>query len=910
MCRSCCWTCVLACLFLPAGALEAQQAPDASTFSFDRKEQLASWKVQGAVSIDNEKARGDSGSSLRVAPGGKAVLELRKTDGGGSLDLWVYDDLTAPAEARKRRVGPRWGLVNADGKVLACGILYAPYLAGDKTYCTTEYAGQTWFKVSYLGESRRSRGWHRWTVTMDPKKGLSISFDGRDVNAKRKRFDWNKSQVGGFAGIAIFGDEKGPGGQTIWVDDVSVELSGKMQAGPTPPPPPQPVVPEKDPQEQNPPRLVAEVMEDHPRLLFGPADIPSLKRFAAGAGKAYFEELVKYRAACKPPAKPGFLRDATDGQRVGLWRMPTVALHYVLTGDVSSYRDALGYMKLLASLEHWETGKELDSGMSSANVLIGAALCYDWLYNDLPADFREQFRRKLLTMARRQYYGGHLNRNNATAYWQGDPANNHRWHRDAGMVLAALTAYEGDQRDNWLLARCKEEMELITRYLPPDGTSHEGPSYLIFGGAHLTLACQASDRCLGTNYLQDPFFANVPLFRLHTVWPGWEKAMPFGDGGGMGNYSNFLYKAAAEHRLAHCQDGLSTLHQANPKAWWLGWMSLLWKDPTLTAGTVGDLSTCAMFPDLGLVTLRDRWDRSGVGAMFKCGPLGGYRLNAYRNSRDFAYINVAHDDPDAASFLIFADGQILAETDRYSKRKKSANHNTILVNGVGQTVTGRKEGGVWSQPGRGDMTDMAVLTAYKRTGKIVLAEGEAGGAYPAIGKVCPGLERFRRTFIWAEGQYILVLDDIRAEEAVDVSWLMQGPDLVEVREATGEYILRSGNARCPFAVRADRKVADRIVAAPADDRGKALGWKQLRLECKTDRLRLVSVYDPWGRGLELQVDYSNPGRAKVVVSGKGFEDDWTWRPSEGRFEASTLRCVRDARPKATLGPSDTLKRPQ
>ncbi len=664
-----------------------------------------------------------------------------------------------------------------------------------------------------------------------------------------------------------------------------------------------PIVPASDPNEPDPPKLVASTMSTHPRLLFGPNEIPKLRRLAKEEGKAFFRQMEDYLPACKAPEKPGFLKDATDGQRVGLWRMPTAALHYVLSGEEKSLARAKGYMELLLALDHWETTRERDSGMSSANILIGAALCYDWLHDELGKAFREKFRRKLLTMARRQYYGGHLNRNGAVAYWQGDPANNHRWHRNAGMVLATLAAYEGDKDDDWLLARCFDEMELVNRWLPPDGTSHEGPSYLIFGGAHLTLACQAADRCFGTTYLRGTWFRTAPRFRLHTLAGGFDKSLHFGDSAGMGSYNNFLWKCAAVHGLADVQAGLRKHFEANPKAWWLGWMSMVWFQP-MDDGSVDDLTRASLFPDVGLATMRDRWDEDGVVATFKCGPLGGYRLNAYRNARNYKYVNVAHDDPDAASFTIFARGEFLAETDRYSRSKRSANHNTILINGAGQTVRGRKEGGVWSQPGRGDMSKMAVLTAWKQAGDVIVVEGEAAGAYPAIAKIRPGLERFRRTMIWAKDRYILVLDDVRAPEDVEICWLVQGPRLTAEKEV-GRYVLSKGEATCPFSVHCLTDSNSRIVKSPADHRGKALGWQQLRLTTRTSCTRLVSVYDPWGVGLSLTL---KPGEGKqadtVTVEAEEFKDRWTWPAAGEGFSPTALVGWRGDRKLVEVSASD------
>ena len=209
--------------------------------------------------------------------------------------------MTVPADPKERRLGPRWGLLQKDGQVFCTGLIYAPYLSGDKTYAGSNYDRKTWFRVNYLGECGRKAGWHKWAFDLDAEKGLTVSFDGKDVNAARKRLDWNKTTLAGFVGVVIYGDEAKGKAQTVWVDDVSVTLGGPMKVKPVPPPPPPPVVPAKDPPVAKPAKLVDAVKGKHPRLLFGAEDIPALKAFARGAGKAYFDELVKYVPVSKPP---------------------------------------------------------------------------------------------------------------------------------------------------------------------------------------------------------------------------------------------------------------------------------------------------------------------------------------------------------------------------------------------------------------------------------------------------------------------------------------------------------------------------------------------------------------------------------------------------------------------------------
>jgi len=657
--------------------------------------------------------------------------------------------------------------------------------------------------------------------------------------------------------------------------------------------PPQ-VPPDGDPPAHRVVALVPAVAHQHPRLLFSAQDILAMKQFAETEGKPFFDQLLGYLPSCHAPEQDEFLTNATDGIRQGMWRMPTVGLHYLLTGDRKSLEAGAAFLDKFCSLDHWELGDEADAGMSSANIMAGVALLYDWLYNDLDPAQRERTRGKLLLMARRQFYFGHLMLSRATHYWQSDPQNNHRWHRDAGLALAVLGIAGDGPEDEWMLEQTADELKFIHDWLPEDGTCHESPGYMAFGGPCLTVAMQAADRCLGTHYLDHPFFRNAPLFRMHTLVPGMKDSFPYGDAGGSGFMNNYFYQFTGHHHLKDLQAGLVEFQKADDYAFQYGWTSLVWFHPDVTGGSLDNLKKVALFPDLGLAFMRDDW-RQGVGAMFKCGPYGGHKLNQYRNERALHYINVAHDDPDANMFVIFNDGQPLADDDRYSAHKETSSHNTILVNGKGQKGS---EGGEWTQPLAGvDMDPLARIVSYKSDREVTIAEGEAGAMYD-------GLSRYRRSFIWVGGRYILVLDDIRADRPAEITWLVQGPQVEAVNAAAGAYRITKGDARLDFQIAADADSAV-IADSTADSGGKPLGYRQLQLTKRASHWRLASVFDPWHRGLRVEFKPAGEEQANVTVSGPGFTDAWQWTAAPDQNTPSTISARGSGGFTASLGPKDT-----
>jgi hypothetical protein len=216
---------------LVRGQDQPAAAGGAGKLTFDSQEALAGWTITGDVTIDATKGRDGKGGSLKVGPDGKALLKLRDRDGSGKVEFWVYDDGAKPADLKTNRLGPRWGLVQGDGKLLAVGVLYASYLGGAEGYTATACDGRDWFnQLFWLGVNRVPAGWHKWTFDFDAEAGLEVLHNDRAVSA----VDSGKTGLDGFSAIAIWGDA-GPGdGQTVWVDDLSVTLGGPVKIAPAP----------------------------------------------------------------------------------------------------------------------------------------------------------------------------------------------------------------------------------------------------------------------------------------------------------------------------------------------------------------------------------------------------------------------------------------------------------------------------------------------------------------------------------------------------------------------------------------------------------------------------------------------------------------------------------------------------
>ena len=233
----------------------------AKTYTFDGKEALAGWTITGDVTIDVTKGRESRNGLLKVGPGGKALLKLRESDESGKIEVWVYDDGTKPEDVKVGRLGPRWGLVQSDGKVLAVGILYASYLGGAEGYTATACDGRDWFnQLFWLGVNRAPAGWHKWTFDFDPEVGLQVFHNDKLVNA----VDSSKTGLKGFSALAIWGDQDRGKDQTIWLDDLSVTLGGPVTV---------PAVIEVNPYEEK--TVAAEMSQSRPIIVYTEENAPA-----------------------------------------------------------------------------------------------------------------------------------------------------------------------------------------------------------------------------------------------------------------------------------------------------------------------------------------------------------------------------------------------------------------------------------------------------------------------------------------------------------------------------------------------------------------------------------------------------------------------------------------------------------
>lgn len=684
------------------------------------------------------------------------------------------------------------------------------------------------------------------------------------------------------------------------------------------------LVPAKDPAPKDAPKLKPELKGKHPRLLFDDAFIANLKKQAETDPvlKKAVAETIKYgsrKNLMRKEDRPAVVDNDTAALTQGFSNYIRLAFAYALDKNPNTLENIKTVLNNMLETPYWADTIELDCNMGAANNMVAVAALYDVAYNDLDPEFRKKIAERLLVQARRMYYLGYQKLcPNVVKYWQNDPQPNHRWHRGCGQIAAlSVIADDVDGKADFLLGEMQREFEFLLKHYPDDGDCHEGSGYQNFGFFYLALTAWIFDHNFGTNYLKHPGFSNAWKQQVYYDAPGMQSNMTFGDAPNRvavaAHLDGGFYLCS---RLSRDKDAFAvfdkffhsrTFNPRYPKAvYQYPWTILLCYDPTLKGGSADKFPVNHLFADLGAVSLRDNWGDDAVAFTFKCGPYGGYKLNEFRHSMpkdkygNYHYLNLAHDDPDANGFALTAFRDFIFHPGNYSVSKMTSHTSSILFNNKGQ----KQEGDVYTQPaGKEDMRTFSYLTGFKQgENNRVIVEGEAGNAYP-------DLKTFRRSVIWMPGEYILLLDDVKADKAGVISWNGIIPKaFVEDAEAGRCYALTKTGKKMYFTL-----LSNKPIKAYIDFYELAGRWTNLLVnQCKfdaenTDNARFACLLDPWEKGVKLQMKEVG-NSVELQVTGNGINDKWVWTPTGDLEKVTSITGTRDGKELIKLTEKDVAPR--
>lgn len=219
----------------------------------------------------------------------------------------------------------------------------------------------------------------------------------------------------------------------------------------------------------------------------------------------------------------------SDGDTLGMVRgcqarMVTLAMAYRMNPDPRYLERALLEMRAAAQMEEWHPAHFLDV----AEMCLGLALAYDWLYDELSDEDRRLVREALITKgldpAAPVYEHVDLEHNQPRRdLWWANVTTNWSSVCHTGEMAAALAVAEYQpERTRQVVGGAIRYLALPAHSYGPDGAYPEGPGYWNYGTTFQVLAMEMLATATGQDgglSTVEPAFANTAQFARHMISP-------------------------------------------------------------------------------------------------------------------------------------------------------------------------------------------------------------------------------------------------------------------------------------------------------------------------------------------------------------------------------------------------------
>lgn len=567
---------------------------------------------------------------------------------------------------------------------------------------------------------------------------------------------------------------------------------------------------------------------------------------------------------------------------------------YLLTKDRKYCREAI---KRLSEIISWKDSKYFAGDFNLSTILSMSTSVYDGCYDALTP----QEKTLLLETIRingSKFYEEYVN------HLENRIADNHVWQMTFRILnMAAFATYgELPEATTWV-DYCYNVWVSRLPGLNTDGSWHNGDSYFQVNYRTLIEVPAFYNRITGFDFFADPWYNNNALYVVY-------HQPPFSHAGGHGNshenkhtptggrvgYADALARqcnnawtaAYVRYILKREPNILNSAFEAKPA-------DLRWYRCTTTKPFPAEEHTLDELPSAKV------FNENGVATMHTA--LGNPEKNAMLSFRSSPYGSTSHALANQNAFntffggkpIFYSSGHRTGFTDdhcMYSYRNTRA-HNTILVNGMGQTIGTEGYGWIprWYE---GEKLSYVVGDASNAYGQVTsplwLERARLSGTRftPDKGWDVNRLQLFRRHIIQLGKTGVCVIyDELEGKEPVTWSYLLhttQNPmqidkyaDKINVTGFNDNYGVSIAHLYC--SEKMQEAITDTFFCAPTnwknvtDKKGKALKypnhWHFSATTPKTAVARFLTILDTHGR---------ERSGIKVIREGDTFRvGDWKIR---------------------------------
>jgi hypothetical protein len=646
----------------------------------------------------------------------------------------------------------------------------------------------------------------------------------------------------------------------------------------------------------------AQVLADvHPRLFFGPGDVPTLQAQAATTHQEIWNPIRDYADSQLGTSPPSSAPPDGDYRNYGDQLIP-FAFACVITGEAGHCDLAKTYLLTYAAWDQW--GEENWRDLGHAHMLLGNATAYDWLYDILTPAERQTVRESLAGWAHKMHEAStEPYQSSWNNWWRKSYMQNHYWINHSALGMAGLALLSEDERAQTWIDQASSRMSRMEYVLNgiEDGSWHESIPYQSYG-LTLSLPFMVNLRGIqGTEILPHVYLRNYPYWRIYNHIPdSTQFILAYGDfewsWGNAYSPQNLLRFTASEYGDGYAEWMAQRLIAANGRqasVWSTPWyvFEFLYYDPTINPEAPVDLEQARVFTDLEGVIWRTGWGEEELIFGLKTGAYGGRFASDTFTQEVYPWeppcsdtgceLNVGHDHDDTNGFYIHRAGHWLAPESEGYGGYATAYHNALLIDGQGQYRPPYNHYGQYPEDFIGSD---GFLEATANTPGFDYVAADATRRYKNI----VGLEDITRHVVFIRPDYFVMLDNLAADAPHQYDWVCHFGESVSVegnwvRGNTGggqilgvgiaspqPFTITTGNDGCPYVRIRPASPVDDVrfihVLYPTDD----ASWNtRPSVDILNDTGEAVAVRvqmnDGSGRTDDVLLTYAPPLSATAVV---------------------------------------------
>lgn len=417
---------------------------------------------------------------------------------------------------------------------------------------------------------------------------------------------------------------------------------------------------------------------------------------------------------------------------------------------------------------------------TSTDIAFCYAMIYDLLYSKLTADERlgaETIMMRMLRKLTPRMWGSQENMLTHNHFWQ----QNLRIYFQCAFLLYDHPVYSAE-----VLPMLEYYYELWAVRAPAtgfnrDGAWHNGTGYFSANLTTLHYMPMTLSYVTHTDFLQHPWYHNAARAMVYS-WPPHSKSSGFGDGSENNDTPNRQYAGFADFLARELGDSYAGWYASECDKELQEDIELrlyrMCSPQTYNTTLPSELSKMTWYQDIGEVAMHSH--------------LGTVEKDVNLSFRSSVFGSGSHTTASQNAFNLLYQGKDIYRSSGYYYKYNSAHaimsyrhsraHNTLLVNGIGQTFSPQGYGNIMramegehityclgdaSKAYNGITDEKAWLDNFKNAGIEQTAEYGFG--------VTP-LTKYRRHVLMLHPEgIVLIYDELEASEPVSYDWMLHSP---------------------------------------------------------------------------------------------------------------------------------------